>query len=255
MSEKKFSIPTEMIDLPSKGLLYPKENPLSSGKVEMSYMTAKTEDILTNVNLLRQGLAIEKVLKSLIKGDVRYEDLLLGDRNALLIAARILGYGKDYSFKYKRNGSDEEETVTIDLQDLKYKEVDYDLYDDRNEFTFLLPHTKNTVTYKLLTVADDAKIDAEIKGMKKVANAQVGEITTRLKHQITSVNSDYTTKTIREFVDDGYLLAKDAVALRQDIAKNNPDIDMKVTFTLNNGEEVTTDMPMGASFFFPQYED
>jgi hypothetical protein len=255
MSEKKFSIPTEMIDLPSKGLLYPKENPLSSGKVEMSYMTAKTEDILTNVNLLRQGLAIEKVLKSLIKGDVRYEDLLLGDRNALLIAARILGYGKDYSFKYKRNGSDEEETVTIDLQDLKYKEVDYDLYDDRNEFTFLLPHTKNTVTYKLLTVADDAKIDAEIKGMKKVANAQVGEITTRLKHQITSVNGDYTTKTIREFVDDGYLLAKDAVALRQDIAKNNPDIDMKVTFTLNNGEEVTTDMPMGASFFFPQYED
>ena len=255
MSEKKFSIPTEMIDLPSKGLLYPKDNPLSSGQVEMSYMTAKTEDILTNVNLLRQGLAIEKVIKSLIKGDVRYEDLLLGDRNALLIAARILGYGKDYSFKYKRNGSDEEETVTIDLQSLKYKEVDYDLYDDRNEFTFVLPHTKNTVTYKLLTVADDAKIDAEIKGMKKVANTQVGEITTRLKHQITSVNGDYTTKTIREFVDEGYLLAKDAVALRQDIAKNNPDIDMKITFTLSDGEDVTTDMPMGASFFFPQYED
>lgn len=255
MSEKKFSVPTEMIDLPSKGLLYPKDNPLSSGQVEMSYMTAKTEDILTNINLLKQGLAIEKVLKSLIKGNVRYEDLLLGDRNALLIAARILGYGKDYSFKYKRDNSEEDETVTIDLQTLKYKEVNYDLYDDRNEFTFLLPHTKNTVTYKLLTVEDDRKIDAEIKGMKKIANTQVGEITTRLKHQITSVNGDYTTKTIREFIDDGYLLAKDAVALRQDMAKNTPDIDTKVTFSLSDGEEVTTDMPMGASFFFPQYED
>ena len=255
MSEKKFSVPTEMIDLPSKGLLYPKDNPLSKGEVEMKYMTAKEEDILTNINLLRQGLAIERVLKSLIKSEMNYEDLFLGDRNALLIAARILGYGKDYSFKYKADGSEEEETVTIDLQTLKYKSVNYDLYSDKNEFSFELPHSKNTVTYKLLTVADDRKIDAEIKGMKKIANAEVGELTTRLKHQITSVNGDYSTKTIREFVDGGHLLARDAVALRQHMAKNTPDIDTKVTFTVKSGEDVTIDMPMGASFFFPQFED
>jgi len=255
MSEKKFSVPTEMIDLPSKGLLYSKDSPLSTGKVEMKYMTAKEEDILTNANLLRQGTAIEKMLKSVIKSDIKYEDLLLGDRNALLIAARILGYGKDYSFKYKANGSDEEETITIDLQTLNYKEVDYDLYTDKNEFTFELPHSKNTVTYKLLTVNDDRKIDAEIKGMKKIANSDIGQLTTRLKHQITSVNGDYSTKTIREFIDDGYLLARDAVALRQDMAKNTPDIDTKVTFMVNTGEEVTTDLPLGASFFFPQFED
>lgn len=255
MSEKKFSVPTEVIDLPSKGLLYKKDNPLSKGEVEMSYMTAKTEDILTNPNLLRQGLAIERMLKSLIKTEIAYEDLLLGDRNGLLIASRILGYGKDYSFKYTPNDTGVEETVTIDLQKLKYKEVDYSLYSDKNEFTFELPHSKNTVTYKLLTVADDRKIDAEIKGMKKVANSEIGELTTRLKHQITSVNGDYSTKTIREFIDEGYLLARDAVALRQDMAKNTPDIDTKVTFTTKNGEEVTIDMPMGASFFFPQYED
>ncbi len=228
---------------------------MAPGKVEMKYMTAKEEDILTNANLLRQGTAIEKMLKSVIKSDIKYEDLLLGDRNALLIAARILGYGKDYSFKYKANGSDEEETITIDLQTLNYKEVDYDLYTDKNEFTFELPHSKNTVTYKLLTVNDDRKIDAEIKGMKKIANSDIGQLTTRLKHQITSVNGDYSTKTIREFIDDGYLLARDAVALRQDMAKNTPDIDTKVTFMVNTGEEVTTDLPLGASFFFPQFED
>jgi len=255
MSEKKFSVPTEMIDLPSKGLLYSKDNPLSKGEVEMKYMTAKEEDILTNINLLKQGLAIEKVLRALIKSDIKYEDLLLGDRNALLIAARILGYGKEYSFKYKADGSDEEETVTVDLQSLKYKDVNYDLYNEKNEFTFLLPHSKNTVTYKLLSVEDDRKIDAEIKGMRKIANTDVGQLTTRLKYQITSVNGDYTVKTIREFIDEGYLLARDAVALRQDMAKNTPDVDTKITFTLNSGEEVTADMPLGASFFFPQYED
>ena len=111
MSEQKFTVPVELIDLPSKGLLYPKENALSSGQVEMKYMTAKEEDILTNVNLLRQGVAIEKMLKSLIKSPVNYEDLTLGDRNGLLIAARILAYGKDYSFMYKNPSTGEEERV------------------------------------------------------------------------------------------------------------------------------------------------
>jgi hypothetical protein len=255
MAEKKFSIPTEMIDLPSKGKLYAKENPLSSGAVEMAYMTAKTEDILTNVNLLRQGIAIERMLKSLIKSEINYEDLTLGDRNALLIAARILGYGKDYSFKYKASSLEEEETVVVDLQDLKYKELDFSKFSDKNEFSFELPYSKNTVTYKILTIADDKKIDDEIKGMKKIAKTEIGELSTRLKHQITSVNGDYSTKTVREFIDEGYLLARDAIALRQDIAKNTPDIDTKITFTLKNGEEITTDLPMGVGFFFPQIED
>jgi hypothetical protein len=256
MAEKKFSIPTEMIDLPSKGKLYAKENPLSSGAVEMAYMTAKTEDILTNVNLLRQGIAIERMLKSLIKSEINYEDLTLGDRNALLIAARILGYGKDYSFKYKSDSSnEEEETIKIDLQDLKYKEIDFSKISEKNEFSFELPYSKNTVTYKILTVADDKKIDDEIKGMKKIANAEIGILTTRLKHQITSVNGDYSTKTVREFIDEGYLLARDAIALRQDIAKNTTDIDTTITFTTKNGEEVKTDLPMGVGFFFPQIED
>jgi hypothetical protein len=251
MSESKFTVPTEMIDLPSKGLLYAKENPLSSGEVEMKYMTAKEEDILTNVNLLRQGLAIEKMLKSLIKSPIEYESMSLGDRNGLLIAARILAYGKDYTFKYRNPNTSEEEQVTIDLQDLKYKEVDFSKFENKNEFSFVLPHSKTEVTFKVLTVGDDKKIDEEIKGVKKSLGQDQGLLSTRLKHQITSVNGDLSIKTIRDFIDGGYLLSRDSIELRKYISQVTPDIDTAVQFTLKDGTEVETDMPMGAEFFFP----
>jgi hypothetical protein len=250
-TEQKFQIPTEVIDLPSKGLIYEKENVLSSGQVEMKYMTAKEEDILTNINLLRQGTAIEKTLKSLIVSPIGYDDLLLGDRNGLLIAARILAYGKDYTFKYTNPNTGEVEDVLVDLQNLKYKQIDESLYAHKNEFTYTLPYSKNQVTFKLLTVGDDKKIDEEIKGIKKALNQDAGSISTRLKYQLTSVSGDYSVKAVREFIDKGYLLSRDSMELRQYISKITPDIDTKVGVTLKDGEELTIDMPMTAQFFFP----
>jgi len=254
MSETKFTVPTEMVDLPSKGLVYKKENPLSSGQVEMKYMTAKEEDILTNVNLLRQGLAIEKMLKSLIKTELEYDELTIGDRNGLLIASRILGYGKDYSFSYKNPTTGEVEKVTVDLQDLKYKEVDFTAFKNSNEVYFQLPYSKNEVTFKILTVADDKKIDQEIKGVKKNLGQDQGQLSTKLKHQITSVNGEFTQKAVREFVDSGALLSRDSIALRKYMAQVTPDIDTEVQFTLSDGTEVKTDLPMGAEFFFPDLD-
>ncbi len=251
MSDQKFTVPTELIDLPSKGLVYPKENPLSSGQVEMKYMTAREEDILTNVNLLRQGLAIEKMLVSLIKSPINYNDLTIGDRNGLLIAARILAYGKDYTFAYRNPNTGEEEKVQVDLQNLKYKELDWSKFNNTNEFEYVLPYSKNTVTFKLLTVADDKKIDEEIKGMKKVVGQEGGGLSTRLKHQITSVNGEYSVKSVRDFIDQGYLLSRDAVELRKYIDSITPDIDTNVTFTLKDSTEVSTGLPMTADFFFP----
>jgi hypothetical protein len=251
MSEKKFTVPSETIDLPSKGLIYDKENPLSSGFLEMKYMTAKEEDILTNINLLRQGIAIEKMLKSLIKSPINYEDLTLGDRNGLLIASRILSYGKDYTFKYRNQNTGEDEEITTDLQNLKYKEVDWSKFENKNEFSFVLPYSKNELTFKILTVADDKKIDEEIKGIKKNLGQDQGILSTRLKYQITSVNGDFSVKTIREFIDNGYLLSRDSIELRKYIAQITPDINTKIEFTLKDGTEVQADLPMGAEFFFP----
>ena len=248
---EKFTLPTETIELPSQGKVYDITNPLSSGTIEMKYMTAREEDILTNVNLLRQGLAIEKMLQSLIKSPIQYEDLILGDRNSLLIAARILAYGSAYSFEYTDSENDNnKETVNIDLQSLNNKAVDYSLFNNKNEFSFELPASKNLITFKLLTVGDERKIEQEIKGFKKATNLQAGELTTRLKHQITSVNGDYEQKTIRDFVDN-YLLAKDSNPLRAYIASISPDIDLTINFTLSSGREVEQSLPLTAEFFFP----
>ena len=99
MAEVKF--PTEVVDLPSQGLLYPTDSPLSSGKIEIKYMTAREEDILTSANLIKKGVVIEKLLESLvIDKSIKIDDLLIGDKNAVLIAARILAYGKEYSVEY-----------------------------------------------------------------------------------------------------------------------------------------------------------
>lgn len=246
---EKFSLPTETIELPSQGKVYDIANPLSAGTVEMKYMTAREEDILTNVNLLRQGVAIEKMLQSLIKSPIKYEDLLLGDRNALLIAARILAYGSSYSFEYYDSESEVKEQVTVDLQSLRNKQVDYALYKNKNEFAFELPHSKNVVTFKLLTIEDEKAIEAEIKGLKK-ANLVAGDITTRLKKQILSINGDYEAKNVRDFVDN-FLIAKDSSPLRAYISSVTPDIDLTVNFTLSTGKEVEENLPLTAEFFFP----
>jgi hypothetical protein len=248
----EFKFPTETIDLPSKGLLYPEGSPLAEGKIEMKYMTAREEDILSNTNYLKQGIWLDKLLQSMIISKINYDDLLLGDKDAIILAARILGYGKDYSFRYTFPSSDVEETVTVDLSSLKEKEFDTSLVKEsrKNEFTFEFPTTGNVITFKLLTVGDEKAIEKEILGLKKIDPKGSFEISTRLKNMIISVNGDYEKKTIREFVDYG-LLARDAKALREYISNINPGVDMSYTHITENGVEEDIVIPVGLNFFWP----
>ena len=242
----EFKLPTEEVELPSKGKLYSKDNPLSSGKVEMKYMTAKEEDILTNQNYISKGVVIDKLLQSLIVNkDINYNDLLIGDKNALMVAARILSYGKDYEFTW------DGQQQTVDLSTLQNKPLNEDLYKSgENNFSFTLPHTDNQITFKLLTHGDDKKIDAEIKGLKKIDKQGTHEVTTRLAHMITSINGSEEKKDIREFVK-GYLLAKDARELRNYYSEISPDVDMKVYLDNSGGGEEVVDLPIGLNFFWP----
>jgi len=244
--ESKFSIPTEEIELPSKGLLYSQDSPLASGKLEMKYMTAKEEDILTNRNLINNGTVIDKLLKSLIVNkEVNYNDLLIGDKNAVMIAARILSYGKDYDITY--NG----EKITVDLTTLQNIEIDDKKYSQgSNSFSFDLPSTGNAVTYKLLTHGDEKLLEREIEGLKKITKNSSPEVSTRMKYIITSVNGMTEKKDIRDFVDN-YLLAKDARALRADYAKNQPNVKMTFLYTDEDGMQEDVDLPIGLSFFWP----
>jgi hypothetical protein len=244
--ESKFSLPTETVELPSKGLLYPKESPLSSGTIEMKYMTAKEEDILTNQNYIKNGTVIDKLLQSLIVDKkINYGEILVGDKNALLIAARILSYGKDYQVVHKG------EEITVDISLLKNKELDAGLIKDgKNEFTFKLPTTDNTVTFKLLTHKDQGLIDSEIKGLKKLNKDSSAEISTRLKYMITSVNGITERKDIRDFVDN-FLLARDARELRNYYAEIQPDVDMTIEVTDQDGGKEEVEVAIGLNFFWP----
>ena len=238
----EFKLPTETVDLPSKGLLYPSDNPLSSGQIEMKYMTAKEEDILTNQSYIQNGTVIDKLLQSLIISKINYNDLLIGDKNALLVASRILGYGKDYTFTH--NGRQE----TIDLTTLEDKVLDESLYTKGvNEFSFDLPHTGYNITFKLLTHGDEIKIQNELKGLKKINRNSSPEATTRLKYMLLSVDGNEEKKDIRDFIDN-YLLARDARALREHITQIQPDVDL--TFFPDGGGE-PTNMPIGLNFFWP----
>ena len=237
------NIPTEIIDLPSKGLLYAPENPLSSGKIEMCYMTAKHEDILTNQSYIQKGIVLDKLLQALIVSKINYSDLIIGDKNAIMVAARVLGYGKDYTFNYDGN------ECSVDLSQIDNKPFEH-TNKGVNEFTYTLPSTGTNITYKILTHGDEQKIQAELDGLKKINSNSSPELSTRLKYMITSVNGDRETKTIREFVDN-HLLARDSRELRKYIKENQPDIDL--TF-FPEGTSTRVDIPIGVKFFWPDFQ-
>ena len=239
MSE--FKLPTEVVELPSKGLLYSEESGLKSGKVEMKYMTAKEEDILTNQSYISKGTVLDKLMQSLIVSKIDYNSLLVGDKNAIMVAARILGYGSEYKFDY--NGEEQ----IVDLSLLENKEIDENLFANGNKFEFTLPHSKNHITFKLLNHKDEKNIQRELDGLKKINKDNTPELTTRLKHMITSVEGKSETKDIREFVDN-YLLAKDSRALREQLKEIQPDVDL--TFFPDDAE-TRVNIPIGVSFFWP----
>jgi len=238
----KFNFPTETIELPSKGLLYPKDNPLASGTVELRYMTAAHEDILTNQSYISKGVVLDKLMQALIVSPINYDDIITGDKNAIMIASRILGYGKDYSFTY---GGEEQ---TVDLTALNNKPFDEKLITPgTNEFAYTLPNTGAIITFKILNHGDEKKIEKELEGLKKIKKDSSPELSTRLKYIITSVNGDSNTKTIRDFVDN-QLLAMDSRALREYIKQVQPDVDL--TF-FPDGSEKAVNIPIGLNFFWP----
>jgi hypothetical protein len=253
---KKSNFPTEVVPLPSRGLIYPVDHPLADGFIEMKYMTAKEEDILTSQNLIKQGVVLDKLFESLIVTPLNYGDLYSGDKNAIMLAARLLGYGNDYNVELEDPfSSGTKQKLTIDLSQIEHKEVDYSLFENRkNEFDFELPNSKRVVTFRLMTHSLEKEIQAELKANNKTF-ARTGidkELTTRLKHIIIAVDGESGRATINNFVDNE-LFAVDSRSLRTYIKKISPDVDMTFTFVSDaTGEVKEMDIPMDVSFFWPE---
>lgn len=249
--ESKF--PTEVINLPSKGWFYPVESPLASGTLELKMMTAKEEDILTSKNLIQKNIVLDKLLESvLIDKRIVAEDMLICDRNAAFFAIRRLAYGDTYDATVTCGRCGKENAVNIDLSKMDNKPFDFDKYQaGSNVFTFQLPYSKVTITYKLLSKKDEMSIEQELTGLAKISKDFTREITTRLSHIITSVNGNSERVAIRKFVNEE-LLSKDSLALRTHIRDNMPDIDTTFDFAcVHCGLERKEETPMGVSFFWP----
>ena len=256
--EEGYKFPTEIVDLPSKGLLYPKENPLSSGKVEMKYMTANEEDIMTTPSLIKQGVVLDRLFQALIVGNgegqkIKYGDLLAGDKNAIMIAARVLGYGKDYEIAVK-TPSGEEIKETIDLSKIDNKPLnEKEITPGQNKFSLKLPVSKREIVFKILSHRDEAAIERDLKQQRKY-NKMKGSnstVTTRLSHMILSVDGNDNQEFIKNFVNNEFL-ARDVQSMREKITQVSPDVDLELTFIDDEtGEDFEAMLPIGLDFFWP----
>jgi len=239
---------SEVIDLPSLGKVYPKDSPISNGKIEIKYMTAKEEDILTSQNLIKKGLVIDKLLDSLIITEgVKCDDLVLGDKNAVMVAARVLAYGPEYECEIENPNTGKTFSHVFNLADCPFKKLPDDIND--NKFEMELPVSKAKVGFKLITGKEEKLIEAELKGIKKTGVQVSPELTTRLRHTITSVNGDGDVGTINQFVQN--MLSRDSLELRKYINKVSPDIELIQEIELE-GDTVKVDIPMTVNFFWPE---
>jgi hypothetical protein len=256
MAENQYGFPTEVLSLPSEGLLYPEDSPMRSGTIDVKYMTAKEEDILTSTNLIEQGVVITRLLESVIADPkVKIDDMLIGDKNAIMVGTRILGYGANYDIILTDPDTGERVEYTVDLTKLKNKEIDKSLYENGNNFEFELPNSKRIVGFKLLNQKDENKISEILKDYEKVEKLTgvSNSLTTRLKYQITSIDGNTDQKEIDKFVDNEFL-ALDTRAFRKYLDDITPDIELKFDYTSQSGNLHTLDVPLGIDFFWPAAE-
>jgi len=250
MTENKF--PTEIVELASRGWFYDKDNLLSSGVIELQYMTAMHEDILTSTNLIQKGVVIERLLQALIVDKkVSYDSLLIGDKNSIMVASRILGYGKDYIVKVTCANCGTVNNTTVDLTQLDFKTIPEPAEKNVNLFTFTLPTSNRVLTYRLLTQADEDSIDEDVEKQLVIDSDVDKTLTTRLKYIIVSVDGDESKVVIRKFVDSEFL-ARDSRAFRQHYQENSPDVDFTIMHKCKKcSDERKIRVPIGPDFFWP----
>jgi hypothetical protein len=263
-NQLSFSVPTEFVDLPSKGLYYPENHPLHGvDSVEIKHMTAKEEDILASESLIRKGVAIDRMLQSLlIDNNLKVKDLLVGDKNALTVAARITGYGTEYTTRVTCPACNTVQEFEFDLEEQTTIGAAFDR-DQLNESlegvemtsngTFLveLPKSGLTVELKMLTGADEEKLEKFQKQKAKNNNGQSSLLTDTMKSIIIAVDKITERDQINNFVEN--MPALDSRYLRGIYQQLVPNIDMTQEFSCKKCDHTQAlEVPVTTDFFWPQ---
>ncbi len=252
-----FTLPTTFVDLPSKGRYYEEDHPLHNVEsVEIKYMTAKEEDILSSISLLQKGVAIERMLQSLlVDKTINPSDMLTGDKNALMVAARITGFGEQYlanvtcpscqtTSEYSFNLS---ESKNISVDDLEGADIEQT---DHNTFVFELPVSKVRVEVRLLDGKDE-KYLARLGESKRDNNLPETPLTDRIKIIIASINGSTLRGDIEKFVDQMPVI--DSRFLRALYGKIVPNIDLTQDFVCSNcNHRAAMEVPLTSDFFWPR---
>ena len=249
-----FEIPVELVPLPSNGKVFPEDHPLHGKRsLEITAMTAREEDILTSRALIKKGTVITELLRScLVDKRIQPEHMLSGDRNALMVAIRITGYGQEYSADIVCEGCNETSPATFDLAQLPIKALEIDPIDlGSNLFEFQLPRTKVPVQFAFLTGNDEETLLAESERRKKKLRLSTDNfVTSRLEKCLVSVNGITDRNKIGHFIRK--MPAMDSRALRKYIDEHEPGVEMKQWIKCEHcGEDQLVSMPIGASFFWP----
>jgi len=253
--EVGFDVPIDLVSLPSRGLIYPTDHPFHLvEETEIRCMSAKEEDLLTSRALIKRGTVISELLKScLVNKSVDVDSLLIGDRNALLIAVRVSGYGTSYSVKIECPDCSEQFDNDFSLAQLKIKRLGIDpVSPGENLFCFKLPISGQDVTFKLLTGNDDLLLTQESEKRKKLGTQNDNLITRRLFQCIVSVGTEKDRNKLNRIVSN--LRAGDSLALRKFIDQVEPGVEMKQEATCKScGGVSVVDVPLGPTFFWPDF--
>lgn len=246
-------IPTSMVPLPSGGKIYPSDSVLHmQDHVEIRGMTTREEDILMSRALIRKGTVISELIKSCITTQgVDVQGLVGGDRNALMVAIRILGYGNEYSGNLECPKCEHKNDINVDLNALEIKTLDINPVElGSNVFSFTLPQSKAEVKFKFLTGKEEEEILATLEMKKKKGIQNDNVITTRLIHSIVSINGVTDKSKLAQFIS--FMPAIDSVKLRGYMDDIEPGMDMKFEFTCSNCDHYEVmPLPLGPSFFWP----
>jgi len=246
-------IPVSEVPLPSLGLIYPLDHPLNNQKVvDIRGMTTREEDILMSKALIRKGTVITELIKScMVTPNVDVQSLIGGDRNALMVSVRILGYGSLYEGEAVCPSCGHKNTIAVELNALDIKELEVEpVMPNENRFAFFLPRSGKNIEFKFITGREEEEMLAAMEMRKKKGISVDSVITTRLQYSIISVEGATDKATINNFIS--FMPAMDSAALRSYMDKVEPGVDMKFDFTCkecNHYEEMP--LPLGPTFFWP----
>ena len=251
-----FVVPRDFVMIPSKGVIYPVDSPLHGlEELEVRHLTAQDEDVLTSRSLLRSGKALDAVLDNVILNkSIKSNKLISGDKNAILTFLRITGYGPEYIVQIDCPSCNTEIKHEFDLSALNMRFLDVSpIAAGENRFEYTLP-SGNQIHFKFLNTEEENNINEQLEKAKKMTNSPFdSNVTTRLKHQIVSVNGDDNPAIINQFVDN--MSVRDSRAFRKYFEEIEPDVIMKQDFNcVHCGHRGEVDIPITVGFFWPDSE-